>query len=126
MKNVKNLQYFTTITFFILSILFTVTSSVASINFNLDGSKNVIANLESLSAIVNWNLLSLAYSQEDDFGEEEVEQEEVEKEEVEQEEVEQEEVEQEEVEDKEKENDDKEASNQSEIGFSIPFEPENP
>src|SRR5574341_626178 len=106
MKNVKNLQYFTTITFFILSILFTVTSSVASINFNPDGSKNVITYLESLSAIVNWNLLSLAYSQEDDFGEEEVEQEE---------------VEQEEEVDKEKEDDDKEASNQPEIGFSIPF-----
>ena len=63
MKNVKNLQYFTAITFFFLSILFTVTSSAVSINFNLNSSKNVFSYLESFSSIINGNILSISYAQ---------------------------------------------------------------
>ena len=105
MKNVKNLQYFIAITFFILSILFTVTSSAVPINFNPDGSKNVISYLESGSPIVNWNILSIAYAQEDGSGEvEEVEEEEEEVvEEEEEEEVVEEEEEEEVVEEEEEE-----------------------
>ena len=149
MKNVKNLQYFTAITFFILSILFTVTSSAVPINFNPDGSKNVISYLESGSPIVNWNILSITYAQEDGSGEveeveeqeeevvEEEEEEEVVEEEEEEEVVEEEEeeevVEEEEeeevVEEEEEEEvveeEEEEVTNQPQIGFSIPFEPEN-
>ncbi len=84
MQKVKNLEYFTAITFFILSILFTVTSSAVSINFNPDSSKNVISHFESFSSIINGNILSIAYAQ-DDGSDEEEEVEEEKEEEVEEE-----------------------------------------
>ena len=91
MQNDKNLEYFTAITFSILSILFTVTSSAVSINFNPDSSKNVISHFDSFSSIINGNILSIAYAEEDGSAEEEeVEEEE---EEPEQEEPEQQEEE---------------------------------
>ncbi|HET8858226.1 MAG TPA: hypothetical protein VFM28_11925, partial [Nitrososphaeraceae archaeon] len=65
MKKVENLLYFTTITLFVISILFTITSSIILINFNQDNLENIISYLETFSSIINGNILSIAYAQGD-------------------------------------------------------------
>ena len=125
MKNVKNLQYFTAITFFFLSILFTVTSSAVSINFNVNSSKNVFSYLESFSSIINGNILSISYAQAYGTSEEvELELELEEEQQVEVEEEKEEEVEQE-KEEIEKGDDDNEVINHPQTDFVIPFELKN-
>src|SRR5687768_3723420 len=131
MKSVKNLQYFTAITFFFLSILFTVTSSAVSINFNLNSSKNVFSYLESFSSIINGNILSISYAQA--YGtSEEVELELEEEQQVEVEEEKEEEVEEEKEEEVEEEkeeikkgDDDNEVINHPQTDFVTPFELKN-
>src|SRR5687768_6215190 len=131
MKNVKNLQYFTAITFFFLSILFTVTSSAVSINFNLNSSKNVFSYLESFSSIINGNILSISYAQA--YGtSEEVELELEEEQQVEVEEEKEEEVEEEKEEEVEEEkeeikkgDDDNEVINHPQTDFVTPFKLKN-
>src|SRR5215207_772670 len=145
MKNVKNLQYFTAITFFFLSILFTVTNSAVSINFNLNSSKNIFSYLESFSLIINGNILSISYAQAYGNSEEvelELEVEEEKEEEVEEEkeeevaeekeeevEEEKEEEEEEEVEEEkeeiEKGDDDNQVINHPQTDFVTPFELKN-
>src|SRR5215204_3191007 len=137
MKNVKNLQYFTAITFFFLFILFTVTNSAVSINFNLNSSKNIFSYLESFSLIINGNILSISYAQAYGNSEEvelelELEEEqqvevEEEKEEEKEEEVEEEKEEEkeEEVEEIEKGDDDNQVINHPQTDFVTPFELKN-
>ncbi|HZL22259.1 MAG TPA: hypothetical protein VFC05_02970, partial [Nitrososphaeraceae archaeon] len=125
MKSVKNLQYFTAITFFFLSILFTVTSSAVSINFNLNSSKNVFSYLELFSSIINGNILSISYAQAYGTSEEvELELELEEEQQVEVEEEKEEEVE-EEKEEIEKGEDDNEVINHPQTDFVTPFELKN-
>src|SRR5215208_7124638 len=149
MKNVKNLQYFTAITFFFLSILFTVTNSAVSINFNLNSSKNIFSYLESFSLIINGNILSISYAQAygnseeveleleveeekeeevEEEKEEEVEEEkeeEVEEEKEEEVEEEKEEEVEEEKEEIEKGDDDNQVINHPQTDFVTPFELKN-
>ena len=129
MKNVKNLQYFTAITFFFLSILFTVTNSAVSINFNLNSSKNVFSYLESFSSIINGDILSISYAQAYGTSEEvELELELEEEQQVDVEEEKEEDVEEEKEEEKEeieKGDDDNEIINYPQNDFVTPFELEN-
>ena len=64
MKNAKNLVFFTAITFSILSILFTLTSSAVSINFNTDSSKTMAL----FSSLIKGDIFSQANAQDDDGG----------------------------------------------------------
>src|SRR5215203_5761775 len=130
MKNVKNLQYFTAITFFFLSILFTVTNSAVSINFNLNSSKNIFSYLESFSLIINGNILSISYAQAYGNSEEvelelELEEEEQEVEVAEEKEEEVEEEKEEEKEEIEKGDDDNQVINHPQTDFVTPFELKN-
>src|SRR5215208_4814825 len=126
MKNVKNLQYFTAITFFFLSILFTVTNSAVSINFNLNSSKNIFSYLESFSLIINGNILSISYAQA--YGNSEEVELELELEEEEQQVEVAEEKEEEVAEEKEeieKGDDDNQVINHPQTDFVTPFELKN-